>query len=400
MRRLLFRNLISLCLLVAARLHAQIVVNEIMYRPGTAFPENTGLEFIELHNPTAAAVDVSGWALTSGVSFTIPAATTIAAGGFLVIASDVAQVQTLHGISGVLGPWTVGAALSGKGEKITLSKPGVTPGSFVKVNDVTYASEGDWGTRYRETTFGGWDWTTPANGGGKSMELRNPAVSNDNGQNWAASTAAAGATPGAVNSVVTANIPPVIHGVKHYPAIPKSGDSVTISCELNDETAPAGLTATLFWRDATSTTPGAFQSAAMAGDGTGNFAAVLGPKNNLTIVEFYVSASDGVNTRTWPAPTTEGQNANCLYQVDNEVLNATASYYRLILTGAENLAFDNVADTSDRQFNQTLVVARGADTTIRYRCGMRIRGNSSRTYQFRPLRIVIPNDDLWDGAAV
>ena len=73
------------------------------------------------------------------------------------------------------------------------------------------------------------------------------------------------------------------------------------------------------------------------------------------------------------------------------MLNTTDSYYRLILTGAENAAFNGVATSSDRQFNQTLVVARGADTTIRYRCGMRIRGNSSRTYQFRPLRIVIPN---------
>ena len=397
------RAVLSLYVFAAAQLHAQVVVNEIMYRPGTGFPENTGLEFIELHNPTGAVVDVAGWALTSGVSYTIPAGRTIAAGGFLVIASDPVQVQTVYGIAGVLGPWTAGASLSGKGEKITLSKPGVTAGTFVKVDDVTYASEGDWATRIREATFGGWDWSTPANGGGQSMELRNPAVSNDNGQNWSASTAAAGATPGAANSVLSANIAPIIHGVTHFPAVPKSVDSVTISCQINDETAAAGLTATLFWRDATTTTPSGFQSAPMNGDGAGNFAAVLGPKTNLTIVEFYISASDGVNTRTWPAPTTEGQNANCQYQVDNEALNATDSYYRLILTAAENAAFNSLASSnpnSDRQFNQTLVVVRGADTTIRYRSGMRIRGNSSRSYQFKPLRIIIPNDDLWDGAAV
>ena len=394
------RSFLALCFLAGTRLHAQVVVNEIMYRPGTGFPENTGLEFIELHNPTGSAIDVGGWALTSGVSYTIPAATVIGAGGFLVIASDPAQVQTFHGITGVLGPWTAGASLSGKGEKIELSKPGVTPGTFVKVDDVTYASEGDWATRFREVDFGGWDWATPANGGGKSMELRNPAVSNDNGQNWAASTSATGGTPGAANSVLSANVEPIIHGVKHFPAIPKSSDNVTISCKLNDETAANGLTATLFWREAAATNPGSFQSAPMTGDGAGNFATALGPRGNLTIVEFYISASDGVMTRTWPAPTTEGQNANCQYQVDNEVLNTTDSYYRLILTGAENAAFNGVATSSDRQFNQTLVVARGADTTIRYRCGMRIRGNSSRTYQFRPLRIVIPNDDLWDGTAV
>ncbi len=389
------RLVLAVCLFATVRLHGQVVINEILYRPGTGYPENTGLEFIELHNPTGDAIDVGGWALTNGVPYTIPAATVIAPGGFLVIAADPAQVQALYGIAGVLGPWAAGATLSGSGETIALSKPDGLP-----VDEVTYASEGDWGTRYRESSFGGWDWRTSADGGGASVELRNPAVSNDNGQNWAASIAPLGATPGAANSVLTANIAPIIRDVAHSPAIPKSADNVTISCQLDDETAAVGLTATLFWREATTTNPGQFQSAPMTGDGTGNFAAVLGPRGHLVIVEFYVAASDGVNARTWPAPTTEGQNANCQYQVDNEVLNGTDSYYRLILTGAENNAFNTVATSSNRQFNQTLVVARGADTTIRYRCAMRIRGNSSRTYQFRPLRIVIPNDDAWDGATV
>lgn len=393
------RSIFALFLVLACPVRAQVIVNEFLYRPGAGYPENTGLEFIELHNTTAAAVDVSGWALTSGVPYTIPPATTIAAGGFLVIASNPALVQGAYGITGVLGPWTAGSSLSGKGEKIALSKPGVTPGTWVKVDEVTYASEGDWATRVRESTFGGWDWSTPATAG-VSIEVRNPAVSNDNGQNWATSTAPVGATPGAANSVLTADIAPIIHDVKHFPAIPKSVDNVTISCQLNDETTANGLTATLFWRDSTSVNPGAFQSAPMSGDGLGNFSALLPPNGTRTIIEFYVSASDGVNTRTWPAPTIEGQNANCLYQVDNEAANTTDSYYRMILTGAENAAFESVASSSDRQFNQTLVVARGGDTTIRYRCGMRIRGNSSRNYQFRPLRVIIPNDDLWDGASV
>ena len=40
-----------------------------------------------------------------------------------------------------------GSSLSGKGEKIEISKPGITPGTWVKVDEVTYASEGDWGVR-------------------------------------------------------------------------------------------------------------------------------------------------------------------------------------------------------------------------------------------------------------
>src|SRR5204863_6001010 len=125
-------------------------------------------------------------------------------------------------------------------------------------------------------------------------------------------------TPGVANSIASQNIAPLIKAVKHSPAAPKSAENVTISCELVDETAASGLSATLFWRDATSTSPGLFQTAGMIGDGTGKFSATLSPKNDLTIVEFYVRATDGINLRTWPAPTSEGQNANCQYQVTNE----------------------------------------------------------------------------------
>ena len=397
------RSILPSLLLAASGAQAGVVINEIMYRPGTTYPENTGLEFLELHNTDAAAVDISGWALTSGTAFTFPAATSIPAGGFLVVAANPTLVQNAYGISGVFGPWAAGSSLSNSGEKITLSKPGTVAGTFTSVDSVTYANEGDWATRVREATFGGWDWSTGANGANKSMELRNPAISNDNGQNWAVSASSAGATPGAQNSVVTGNVAPIIHGVKHSPAVPQPTDTVTISCNVTDESASAFLEATLFWRDSTGTSPGAFTSQAMTGDGAGGFSTSLGPKANLTIVEFYVSVTDGVNTRTWPAPTSEGQNANCQYQVNSEALNPTAAYYFMVLTGAENGAYNNLAASnpnSDRQFNQTLIVSNGTDTSVRYRAAMRIRGNSSRTYQFKPLRISVPGDDKLDGGTV
>jgi hypothetical protein len=116
------------------------VINEIMYRPGTTYPENTALEFIEIHNPSAAPVDVSGWAITKGVDYQFPAGTTIAANGFLVIVANVGAFQTAYpGVQNVRGPWTAGATLGDKGEKVTLSKPGVTPGTYDKVDEVNYA---------------------------------------------------------------------------------------------------------------------------------------------------------------------------------------------------------------------------------------------------------------------
>ena len=375
---------------------AQVVINEIMYRPGTGFPENTGMEFIELHNPTAAAVPMDGWSITSGVAFTFPAGASVPAGGYIVVAANPTAVQNAYGISGVFGPWVVGTGLANSGEKITVSKPGTVVGTFDKVDSVTYASEGDWATRVVEPTFSGWDWSTGANGGNKSLELRNPVISNDNGQNWSPSTAPAGASPAGPNSVLTTNVPPIIHGVKHFPAVPKSTEAVTISCEVTDEAAPQFLAATLFWRTGT----GAFQTAPMTLNTlTGRFSATLAAQVNLTIVEFYVSVTDGVSTRTWPAPANGGQNANCQYQVTNELLSPNEAYYWLVLTAAENTSFTNVSSSSDRQFNTTLIVTTGADTTIRYRSSMRIRGNSSRGYQFKPLRITMPNDEPWDGSS-
>ena len=53
----------------------------------------------------------------------------------------------------------------------------------------------------------------------------------------------------------------------------------------------------------------------------------------------------------------------------------------------------------DRMFNVTLIVTRGEDTTIRYRTSMRIRGQSSRNYTIKPLRISLPNDERWDGVS-
>ena len=375
------------------------VINEILYRPGTGFPENTALEYIELHNPGTLAVDLGGWALTEGVAFTFPAGTTIPAGGYLVIAADPAALMAASGFSGALGPWASGNTLSNGGETVSLSAPDGSGGMTV-VDEVRYADEGDWAVSTRNT-LGGWSWITPASSAGASVERRNPLLASDKGQNWAASVAAGG-TPGARNSRFTANIAPVIEKVRHTPAVPKSHEVVTISCQLVDESAAENIAATLYWRDATAVAPGPFQALAMTHDGGGRFVATLGARADKTIVEFYIQSTDGAASRTWPAPTSEGQNANCTYQVDNEVINTSAAAYRLVLTAAENAAYNTLAATnpqSDREFNLTFIAHHGEETTIRYCTRMRIRGQSSRNFIHKPLRISIPSDNRWDGVS-
>jgi VCBS repeat-containing protein len=382
-----------------------IVINEIMYRPGGGYPENTSREWIELYNRGTTTIDLTGWTISSGVTFAFPAGRTIAPNSYLVVAANLASFQTAYpSVTNVIGSWT--GTLANSGENIKL-----TDAQGSDQDEVHYANEGDWATRVRETTFNGWAWSTLAEGGGRSIALRNPAISNDNGQNWAESSTVGG-TPGASNDVRTANIAPVVKAVQHSPAVPTTTDRVRISCELNDESAFSALNATLFYRNASTTSPPAFTSVPMSQNGKGEWFAQLDPfTTNLTIVEFYISATDGTNARTWPAATAEGQNANCQFQVSNEAPSAVTDNYWLVLTAAEHAAFvtttgqDNSNNKIDREFNTTLITVRGGESSIRYRCDMRIRGNSSRDHTSTtpagqpspPMRIRVPSDNDLDG---
>ncbi len=141
---------------------ADVVINEIHYNPAN----NTRTEFIELHNPTAAAVDLSGWQFTDGVAFTFPAGTTIAAGGFVVVASDPAVFLAEYGFT-PLGPYVGG--FDSDGENVALHNAAGT-----LVDEVDYRPE--------------FPWPVGAGGGeGPSMELIHPSLDNDLGGSWRSS---------------------------------------------------------------------------------------------------------------------------------------------------------------------------------------------------------------------
>jgi VCBS repeat-containing protein len=369
-----------------------IVINEIMYHPTS---ENSAEEFIEIFNKGDAAVDLSGWQFISGISFTFPSVS-IPAGGYLVIAADPTTFTATYGATSlIVGPWTGG--LSNRGERIRL-----TDNLGNQSDDITYSDQGDWAQRVSVTDGGeqGWIWVANHDGGGSSLELINPNISNKNGQNWAPSPAP---TPGAVNSNIVADTAPLISDVKHRPAVPKSTESVTITAKLKD-TADVTLTATLYSRVSTAS-PGAFTSRPMFDDGLhgdgaasdGEFGVILQPSANSTIIEFYVRASDGTNLRTWPAPTNTGQNANALFQFDNESFTAHIPIYRTIISQADEDRFPFTNRASNAEMNTTFIADNCGDISVRYLCGMRIRGASSRNDTPPPTRLNIPADNNWNG---
>ncbi len=182
-------------LLAGAAAPAQVVINEINYDPAD---HTRATEFIELHNPGAQPVDVSGWQLEDAVTFVFPAGTSIPAGGFFVVAENAAAFQAQFG-SAPGGVFT--GTLKNSGDRVRLRNA-----SAALIDQVDYAA--------------GFPWPTAAKGGGSSMELLNPALDNDLGGSWRSSGGGVtpfNPTPGAQNSVFVANAPPQIRQVAHAP---------------------------------------------------------------------------------------------------------------------------------------------------------------------------------------
>ena len=387
------------------------VISEIMYH-STAIPENFGQEWIELHNPDLDPVDVSGWRFTKGVDFTIPLSTTIAPGGYLVIAASVNVFQAAHsGFAGQLvGGW-VGTLSNGSEHLKLVDLTGAV------VDEVHFASEGEWALRGRGAlsfSHKGWQWFTDADGAGKTIELRNPMLATfDCGQNWGVS-AAAGGSPGAVNSVTSANVAPLIKDVKHRPEIPRSTDPVVVSCNLHDE--GAGATATLRWRlDGAAS----FATLAMSDtDGDGDIEATIPAQANLAVIEFYISSTDGVSTRTWPAqartsdigvlPETFAQVTNALLQVDNSydastnfTLAATQPLYRLIMTNTERAELATIGSTNGQQeseasMNGTFISHDGTGLERIYLASFRNRGTGSALGPPNNFHVGFRSDQKWN----
>ncbi|MGI9242779.1 MAG: lamin tail domain-containing protein, partial [Verrucomicrobiales bacterium] len=355
--------------------------------------------WIELHNPTAAAIDLDGYQFDNGVEFTFPAVS-IPAGGFLVVAADPTEFgANFPAVTNVVGPWI--GKLRNSGEKIALRDA-----SGDLVDEIDYADEGDWAIRARGVSdrgHRGWTWEAGHDGGGSSLELINPALSNKAGQNWASSLVAGG-TPGAENSVASDDIAPLIREVQHRPKIPNSSDEITVRARVTDESV-SEPTVTLYWR-----LGGAVPFTAVATTQSGDeHSATIPAQADGAIIEFFVSASDGGLTRDWPAEVVGGGHlANALIQVDDShdrsqaAVGGEQGIYRVIMTETERAELEEIGTNSNQsesnaEMNATFISADGTGTSVRYLASIRNRGASSRTGPPNNHLVKFRSDDPWDG---
>ena len=193
----------------------KVVINEILYNGQSNVVHD---DFVELYNNTGAAVDLSGWQLTTAVSYTFPSGTTLAAGGYVVVAEDPATIQSEFGVT-ALGPYS--GNLSSDGETLILQNA-----SGTKVGEVDYTPR--------------FPYPVAANGQGASMELINPNLDTTLGSSWRASiypnksSVNDVASPGAQNLQYAANSAPAVRQVAASPVQPTANAPVTITAKVTD----------------------------------------------------------------------------------------------------------------------------------------------------------------------
>lgn len=156
-----------------------VVINEINYNSAGGFdPE----DWVELYNPARTELDLGGWTFKDGDddhAFTLPAGTTLPAGGYLVLSRDTAAFR--RHFPGVPVAGDLGFGLSSEGEAVRLFDA-----AGALVDSLTYGVAAP--------------WPESPNGTGATLALTTPAADNTRPEAWAA--APAYGTPGAANEVI------------------------------------------------------------------------------------------------------------------------------------------------------------------------------------------------------
>ena len=156
-----------------------VVINELMYNPISG---NDDDQYVELYNHGTTNINLSGWQLAGGVTFTFPSIA-LATNSYIVVARNLTNLFAKYpnlNATNAIGSFS--GKLSHNGEYLALTMPaehkttgtnGVTVTNIINiaVNDLTYGTGGRWG-----------EWSS---GGGSSLELIDPNSNNRLAANWA-----------------------------------------------------------------------------------------------------------------------------------------------------------------------------------------------------------------------
>jgi hypothetical protein len=157
----------------------EVIITELFPdpTPSAGLPEQ---EFIEIYNVSNKTFDLANWTITDGSSTATLTTQAIVPNEYVIICANanVSLFQSFGTVVGVSGFPT----LNNSGDQITLRNNGAT-----LIDEVNYSD--DW---YQDAT---------KKSGGYTLELINPITPCSDAQNWIASKATIGGTPGTQNSV-------------------------------------------------------------------------------------------------------------------------------------------------------------------------------------------------------
>jgi hypothetical protein len=170
-----------------------IAISEIMWKPAPR-TDGKNLEFLEIYNSNPWFQDISGYTLTcADMNYTFPAGTTIASNSFIVIAAAPADIESVYGITNVMGPYTGSLKHS---ETLELLDEQTNVLLTVPYSDV-------------------YPWPVAADGTGHSIVLANPTYGEGDPRAWDISDVVGGSpgqmdtfTPGPLRNVVINEILP------------------------------------------------------------------------------------------------------------------------------------------------------------------------------------------------
>ncbi len=199
-----------------------LTISEIMYAPPMR-ADGRILEFVEIYNSQLWPENIGGYRLSGDVDYTFPEGATLPAEGFLVVAKVPADVQTVYGISSVLGPYSKSLSRNSGTLRLRNRQDAV----LVEVN---FSSK--------------FPWPVAAAGTGHSLILARPSYGEASRAAWAASDLKGGspgfaATIGAeparsvmINEILAHTDPPLFDFIELYN---QSTQAVDLSgCYLSD----------------------------------------------------------------------------------------------------------------------------------------------------------------------
>ncbi len=139
-----------------------LVFSEIMYKPAPR-ADGKNLEFVELYNSNPWFQDIGGYQIScADMSYTFPPGTKLPGGGYLVVAAAPADIQSIYGVTNVMGPYT---------------------GSLKKVETLELLDEQGAGlltVPYSNV----YPWPVAAEGTGHSIVLANPTYGEGDPRAW------------------------------------------------------------------------------------------------------------------------------------------------------------------------------------------------------------------------